>query len=73
MSDAVAHSGGHLLAKHLQSVADMAADFSAAFEPGFATQGGAYLARQPHDLKKCRYGFRNLVELAGKTWAGHVQ
>lgn len=73
MSDALTHSGRHFLAEHLQSVSDIAGDFSAVFQPDFATQGGAYLVRQPHDLKKYRLGIRNFVKLSGKTWSGHVQ
>ena len=40
MSTPLAHSGGHLLAAHLQCVAGMAADFSEAFEPAAATRAG---------------------------------
>jgi len=61
MSDALAHSGGHLLAEHLQSVAIMAADFSAAFEPSTATRRWAYLAGLWHDLGKYRPGFQRYV------------
>ena len=61
MTDALAHSGGHLLAAHLQSVAKMAADFSAAFEPASATQRWAYLAGQWHDLGKYRSGFQRYL------------
>lgn len=61
MSDKLAHSGGHLLADHLQSVAVMAADFSAAFEPASATRRWAYLAGLWHDLGKYRPGFQRYV------------
>lgn len=58
MADPLAHSGGHLLAAHLQSVATLAADFSAGFESGTATQRWAYLAGLWHDLGKYRPGFQ---------------
>lgn len=61
MSDALAHSGGHLLATHLQSVATKAADFSAAFESAAATQRWAYLAGLWHDLGKYRPGFQRYL------------
>ena len=72
MSDAVAHSGGHLLAKHLQSVADMAADFSAAFEPTTVTKRWAYLAGLWHDLGKYRPGFQRYVAQGDNTDA-HIE
>lgn len=61
MADELAHSGGHLLAAHLQSVAKMAADFSATFEPATATRRWAYLAGLWHDLGKYRPGFQRYV------------
>lgn len=61
MSEALAHSGGHLLAAHLQSVAAMAADFSKAFEPTTATQRWAYVAGLWHDLGKYRPGFQRYL------------
>ena len=73
MTDALAHSGGHLLAAHLQAVAKMAADFSAPFEPTAATRRWAWLAGLWHDLGTYRPGLRYFVQLAGKTWSRHVQ
>ena len=73
MTEPLAHSGRHLLVAHLQSVAGMAAAFSAAFEPAAATERWAYLAGLWHDLGKYRPGLRYFVQLAGKTWSGHVQ
>lgn len=61
MSEPLAHSGGHLLAAHLQSVARMAADFSQAFEPAAVTQRWAYLAGLWHDLGKYRPGFQRYL------------
>lgn len=61
MSEPLAHSGGHLLAAHLQSVAGMAAGFSEAFEPAAATQRWAYLAGLWHDLGKYRPGFQRYL------------
>lgn len=61
MSDALAHSGGHSLAAHLQSVASIAADFSSAFEPATAAQRWAYVAGLWHDLGKYRPGFQRYL------------
>ena len=72
MSDALAHSGGHLLATHLQSVAAKAADFSAVFESAAATQRWAYLAGLWHDLGKYRPGFQRYVSQAGNPDA-HIE
>ena len=63
MSEPLAHSGGHLLADHLRAVADMAADFSQAFESVTVTQRWAYLAGLWHDLGKYRPGFQRYVRL----------
>jgi CRISPR-associated endonuclease/helicase Cas3 len=72
MSEALAHSGGHSLAVHLQSVAAMAADFSKAFEPAAATQRWAYVAGLWHDLGKYRPGFQRYVALADNINA-HIE
>jgi CRISPR-associated endonuclease/helicase Cas3 len=61
VSEPLAHSGGHLLAAHLQSVAGIAADFSEAFEPAAVTQRWAYLAGLWHDLGKYRPGFQRYL------------
>jgi CRISPR-associated endonuclease/helicase Cas3 len=61
VSKPLAHSGGHLLAAHLQSVAGMAAGFSEAFEPAAVTQRWAYLAGLWHDLGKYRPGFQRYL------------
>ncbi|MDP2817921.1 MAG: CRISPR-associated endonuclease Cas3'' [Polaromonas sp.] len=61
MSEPLAHSGGHLLAAHLQSVAGIAAGFSEAFEPATLTQRWAYLAGLWHDLGKYRPGFQRYL------------
>jgi len=44
VSEPLAHSGGHLLADHLQSVANIAADYSQAFDAATGTQRWAYLS-----------------------------
>ncbi|MEP6966308.1 MAG: CRISPR-associated endonuclease Cas3'' [Polaromonas sp.] len=72
MSEALAHSGGHLLTAHLQSVAKMAADFSASFEPATDTQRWAYLAGLWHDLGKYRPGFQRYVSQADNLDA-HIE
>ncbi|MBK6604785.1 MAG: CRISPR-associated endonuclease Cas3'' [Leptospiraceae bacterium] len=61
MTEPLAHSGGHLLADHLQAVAGLAADFSLAFESGDVTKRWAYLAGLWHDLGKYRSGFQRYV------------
>ncbi len=62
MSKPLAHSGGHLLADHLQAVAAMAAGFSEAFEPVVTGQRWAYLAGLWHDLGKYRAGFQRYLQ-----------
>ncbi len=61
MSQPLAHSGGHSLAAHLQSVAAMAAEFSKPFETADATERWAYLAGLWHDLGKYRPGFQRYL------------
>lgn len=61
MSEPLAHSGGHLLAEHLRSVAGIAANFSEAFEPAAVTKRWAYLAGLWHDLGKYRPGFQRYL------------
>lgn len=72
MSEPLAHSGGHLLAAHLQCVATRAADFSAAFESTTTTRRWAYLAGLWHDLGKYRPGFQRYVLQANNTDA-HIE
>lgn len=72
MSEPLAHSGGHLLAAHLQCVAAKAADFSAVFESATATQRWAYLAGLWHDLGKYRPGFQRYVAQADNPDA-HIE
>ena len=64
MSEPLAHSGGHLLADHLQSVAAIAAGFSSTFEPSSVTKRWAYLAGLWHDLGKYRPGFQRYLSQA---------
>ena len=73
MSEPLAHSGGHLLADHLRSVAGIAANFSEAFEPVAATQRWAYLAGLWHDLGKYRPGFQRYIERADKPEDAHIE
>ncbi len=72
MSEALAHSDGHLLADHLRAVAGMAAGFSATFESAPITQRWAYLAGLWHDLGKYRAGFQRYVRLADNADA-HIE
>ncbi len=59
----LAHSGGHLLADHLQAVADLAGNFSKTFDraDADAAQRWAYLAGLWHDLGKYRPGFQHYL------------
>ncbi len=72
MSEPLAHSGGHLLADHLQSVAALAGDFSEAFDAPDPTQRWAYLAGLWHDLGKYRPGFQRYVRL-GDNPDAHIE
>ena len=62
ISEPLAHSGGHLLADHLQSVAGISANFSEAFEPTAVTKRWAYLAGLWHELGKYRTGFQRYLQ-----------
>ena len=73
MSEPLAHSGGHLLAAHLQAVAGLAAGFSEAFEPVAETKRWAYLAGLWHDLGKYRSGFQRYIEQADKPEDAHIE
>jgi CRISPR-associated endonuclease/helicase Cas3 len=70
--DALAHSGGHLLADHLKAVAELAAEFSGAFDVANTTNRWAYLAGLWHDLGKYREGFQRYVRLADNPNA-HIE
>ncbi len=72
MSEPLAHSGGHLLVDHLQSVAQLAAMFSHPFEPSPTTQRWAYLAGLWHDLGKYRPGFQRYISLPNNPDA-HIE
>jgi CRISPR-associated endonuclease/helicase Cas3 len=61
VSEPLAHSGGHLLADHLQTVAHMAAGFSQPFDASMPTHRWAYLAGLWHDLGKYRPGFQRYL------------
>ncbi len=73
MSEALAHSGGHSLEKHLQSVAILAADFSQTFDAAPAAQRWAYLAGLWHDLGKYRPGFQRYMQLADNPENAHIE
>ena len=62
MSEPLAHSGGHLLVAHLQSVAVLAAEFSKRFDAAEPTLRWAYLAGLWHDLGKYRPGFQRYLQ-----------
>lgn len=63
MSEPLAHSGGHLLADHLNKVAELAREFSHALGPAGACADWAYLAGLWHDLGKYRAGFQRYIVL----------
>jgi CRISPR-associated endonuclease/helicase Cas3 len=73
MSELLAHSGGHLLADHLQAVANMAADFSQAFESVPVTQRWAYMAGLWHDLGKYRPGFQRYLMQSDDPDNAHIE
>ena len=73
MSEPLAHSGGHLLAAHLQSVAAMAAEFSEAFEPAAVTKHWAYLVGTWHELGKYRAGFQRYLQSNNPNTNCHAQ
>ena len=72
MTEPLAHSGGHLLADHLQAVAVLAADFSGAFESVDVTKRWAYLAGLWHDLGKYRSGFQRYL-LQSDSQDAHIE
>lgn len=61
MSEALAHSGGHLLADHLQAVAQLATHFAQKFDSGSSEKSWAYWAGLWHDLGKYRPGFQRYL------------
>lgn len=73
MPEPLAHSGGHLLDKHLQSVAVIAADFSQPFDSYAVAQRWAYLAGLWHDLGKYRAGFQQYLKLADHPEDAHIE
>lgn len=72
MSEPLAHSGGHLLADHLQAVANLAATFSAFFESCEPSRRWAYRAGLWHDLGKYRPGFQRYLQLSDNPDA-HIE
>lgn len=72
VTEPLAHSGGHLLVDHLKTVAQLAAEFSKAFDPAEASKRWAYLAGLWHDLGKYRPGFQRYVRLADNPDA-HIE
>ena len=73
MSEPLAHSGGHLLADHLQSVAILAGKFSEAFDAPNAAQRWAYLAGLWHDLGKYRPGFQRYLRQSDNPDDAHIE
>jgi len=67
MSDALAHSGGHLLVTHLEQVARLAAGFSMSFDSAEPALRWAYLAGLWHDLGKYREGFQRYLCYCDQT------
>ena len=73
VSEPLAHSGAHLLADQVLAVADIAANFSEAFEPAAVTKRWAYLAGLWHDLGKYRAGFQRYLQLDNLNTNCHAQ
>jgi CRISPR-associated endonuclease/helicase Cas3 len=72
MTGSLAHSGGHLLADHLQSVAKLAAAFAQDGWAAGTAEGWAHLAGLWHDLGKYRPGFQRYVRLSDNSDA-HIE
>jgi CRISPR-associated endonuclease/helicase Cas3 len=68
----LAHSGGHLLADHLQAVATLAGNFAKILDDSNTSQHWAYLAGLWHDLGKYRPGFQRFMDLADNPDA-HIE
>lgn len=71
MDQPLAHSHGHLLLDHLQSVAGLAGDFSGAFDAAPLTHRWAYLAGLWHDLGKYRPGFQRYFGQSDNSDVSH--
>ena len=71
MSEPLAHSGGHLLAEHLQAVAVIAGRFARAWDGAGGSEYWATLAGLWHDLGKYRPGFQRYVRLDGNAHIEH--
>ena len=71
----LAHSGGHLLADHLQSVAALASAFAEALGKSGQSAQWAQLAGRWHDLGKYRPGFQRYLKLANEKDAqnAHIE
>ena len=72
MNVPLAHSGGHLLAEHLESVAQLAGEFAQAFDAADTKQSWAYLAGLWHDLGKYRPGFQRYLRQSDNPYA-HIE
>jgi len=71
-TEPLAHSGGHLLADHLQSVAELARRFGQTLGYESASGEWSYLAGLWHDLGKYRPGFQRYLELSNDENA-HIE
>ena len=71
-SEPLAHSGGHLLADHLHSVAKLARGFAQALGREGASADWSYLAGLWHDLGKYRPGFQRYLALSNDENA-HIE
>ncbi len=71
-TEPLAHSGGHLLADHLQSVATLAREFAQALGSSGASADWTYLAGLWHDLGKYRPGFQRYLALSNDENA-HIE
>lgn len=72
MSEPLAHSGGHLLADHLNAVAALAAGHANQLDPAGVSASWGRLAGLWHDLGKYRPGFQRYVQLSDNPDA-HIE
>ncbi len=73
MSEPLAHSGGHLLVDHLQSVAEIAGRFARTWSAVGRSETWGSLAGLWHDVGKYRSGFQRHVRQAEDGENAHIE
>ena len=71
-TEPLAHSGGHLLATHLNQVAQLAREFAQQMGVTGSSANWAYLAGLWHDLGKYRPGFQRYLAISNDENA-HIE